>query len=90
MVATKLRLQSIEASTLVGQTLDGINPAAIGLNGEGKTGAHRAAVQMYGTCSADAMLAADVGACGAELMTQEIGAGALLGPAKHDLRHVFV
>src|SRR3989454_574192 len=57
----------------VGQALDRVHLAAVGLRGEHETGAHDLAVDSHGARAAHAVLAADVGAGELELVPEEVG-----------------
>ena len=57
----------------IGQRLDRLDVAALGLRREHQAGAHGAAVELHGAGAADAVLAADVRAAQAERVAQEVG-----------------
>ena len=54
------------------QAFDGVDAAAVGLHRQLHAGALGDAVDAYGAGAADAVLTADVGAGGAQLMAQEV------------------
>ena len=73
MVAVERVLQRRERAFGIGQRLDGLDAAALGLRGEEQAGAHGATVELHGAGAAHAVLAAHVRAAQAERVAQEVG-----------------
>src|SRR5439155_18559890 len=55
-----------------GQRLDGRDLVRLGLHGQQQAGANRTSVEQDGAAPADPVLAADMGACEPELVTQVV------------------
>ena len=73
VIVAERGLQRVERAVGGGEQFHGAHVAAFGLHGERQAGALRHAVDQHGAGAAHAVLAADMGAGGAERMAQEVG-----------------
>src|SRR5262245_47824162 len=64
-------LQRMECAAL-GETLDGLDAAAVGLDGEDRAALHRATVQAHGAGATARRVTADVGAGQPEVLPDEV------------------
>jgi hypothetical protein len=67
------RLLQVRKLVAVGQSFDGADLAAVRLHAEHQARAGRAAVDQHGARAADTVLAAQVGACVAEVVPEHVG-----------------
>src|SRR6202140_5368886 len=72
MIALQRRLQNAEPVCRRREPFHGAELAAVDLRGQGEAGARRLAVDRDGAGAAHAVLAADMGSGGADLVAQEI------------------